>query len=226
MGIKTYETQHGSLTRETFGFSYPDFITGKSHIIVPDYYLTMGKFWNDQLHNPTTFASVGNDYYADKMENIPEDGSILIVSSQLHVEQLASLAVELAKQYPSLTIIYKTRPSESFCHERLQQLFLPYSTIRLINNEVDIKTLLHRSTLAVMIYSTVFFEALHFGTKIAIYKACDYKHLSDYFSLPNVYLFESIRELHAIYLKEKVVSNISVYEKFDRHAFESLISRE
>jgi hypothetical protein len=63
------------------------------------------------------------------------------------------------------------------------------------------------------------------GTKVAIYKVMNYESQSKCFEHPNVYLFNSIEELHEAYNAETKENNISFFDKFDREKFINLINK-
>jgi hypothetical protein len=221
--IKTYELQHGYLTDKVLGYSYPAFIDQTSPVIVPDCFLTIGEFWSSQLHNPSTFVSVGNDFYniSGMAEN--KDNSILIVSSNLYVDHLTQLAITLSQINNEIPIIYKVRPSENCILADLKKRFLSCPNIKIVYDEVDMYMLIERSSLVVMVNSTAFFEAMHLGAQIAIYKIIDYNVLSNYFNCPNVHLFDTAYELLDIYAMKKEKYTLKVFEKFNSNKFKEII---
>jgi len=220
LNIPIFELQHGTPP----GYVYPSNIKeNDDRIIVPDAILTFSSYWGKNVNLPTLTIPIGNDFFAERT-TCPEDHSILFISSSIHGDCLSEFVVEFARLHPEITINFKLHPSEFRKDDFYKKMFSLYDNIHIFKNELPVKTLSARSSLVVLIASTVFFEALHTNAKVGVYKKLDYESLSDYFTLPNVYLLDSVEDLHHAYCVEKKENTISFFDKFDKTQFYNLLT--
>ena len=225
LGIPTVELQHGSILKGHFSYSYPDIISNGERVILPDFLWTFSAFWSNSIHIPTTVVPIGNDLFVkDKVMGVC-DRSILVISSIMHGEELSQIVVLFARKYPEIPINYKLHPNEYRKEECYAELFNDYRNVHIIKNEVDIGVLISRSELVVLINSTVLYEALQLGHKIAIHKSVNYMTQENAFGLPNVYLFETVEELWSVYNSEKADHKAICFEKFNRSLFVQLLQK-
>jgi len=223
LNIPIFELQHGMFNHSHPSYSYPASIKGKGdNVVLPDMLLTFSKYWGKGVNFPTEIISIGNDYFAARSESLT-DNSILFISSLIHGKYLSELAVEYAQRNPNIEINFKLHPDEYSKENSYRKLFAVYENIHLLKSELPMNVLVSRSSLVVLICSTVLFEALHSNAKVAIYNKLDYETLSDCFSLPNVYLFDSTEKLHDAYLAEKKDNAVSFFDKFDKNLFHNLL---
>lgn len=222
--ILTYELQHGSVRRVNIAYSYPEGITQKSNIYFSDVFLSMGK--NAVIHPinmPSKVISVGNDYYVFDNSDEICDNSVLFISTAFHSKYLIPYVLEFAQKNPSIIVKYKLHPQEYFQEAYYWDVFKSCKNVQVLKGDVDINVLIARSVLVVLIFSTVAYETLNQGKKLAILKEFDYMSMEDIFEFPNVYLFDSSDVLFDIYCKKMEISNVKFFDKFNRLIVRNLI---
>ena len=218
------EVQHGSVRRVNIAYSYPIGINENSNIYFPNVFFSMGiNAVMPPINMPTKVVSVGNDYYVFDASDEECDNSILFISTAFHSKYLIPYVIEFAKKNPSIIVKYKLHPQEYFQEAYYCDVFKDYKNVHILKGDVDINVLIARSMLVVLIFSTVAYETLNQGKKLAILKEFDYMSMEDIFGLPNVYLFDSLDSLIEIYNKKIEVSSITFFNKFNRLKIRNLI---
>ncbi|MCK4269886.1 MAG: hypothetical protein KAW93_05345 [Methanogenium sp.] len=168
-GIVTIELQHGIIHSNHYAYKYPK---GNSQFIakdyLPDYLLTFGRYWNEQIQTPSNLVTVGNPILnstKNKFENQHPvlSKSILIVSQGTVTSTMVKIAKYLSQKLPNYKIIYKLHPGEVPFKERYQ-LLEKYSNIKMKTYE-NIYELIASSEIIVGYNSTTLFEAVAFNNK-------------------------------------------------------------
>jgi len=138
MNVETYLIQHCGIELDEIDFSYPDFINPGSFIFFPDYVLTYGKYWCQNINVPAKkIIPIGNNsVFNNKMRM--SDNSILFVSSIIHGEALSKLAIDLAEKLKNEKIVFKLHPNEYHNSSFYQRLFSKYTNIEVVLVEKDI----------------------------------------------------------------------------------------
>lgn len=168
-GIKVIELQHGSVGKQSYIYNYHSgrsFERAKEYL--PDYYLTYGRYWNEQINTPSKTIPVGNPNL-NKIKNVCEihyplrPKSILVVSQGTVTCIMVKIARYLSEKLPDYKIIYKLHPGEIPFTERYEVLKkYPNIEIRTFDN---IYELIASSEIIVGHYSTTLFEAIAFNGK-------------------------------------------------------------
>jgi hypothetical protein len=168
-GITTVELQHGYVGKEHPAYNYPK---GNAQSIakkyLPDYYLTFGEYWNEQIQTPSKTVTVGNpsfnksrDYY--EMNCIVDPNSILIISQGTVTPKMVKIAKYLSGAFPEKTIIFKLHPGEVPLKERYEELE-QYENIK-IKTYDNIYELIASTKIIVGFYSTTLIEAMAYSNK-------------------------------------------------------------
>ena len=222
--ILTYEVQHGSVRRVNIAYSYPIGINKKSNIYFPNIFLSMGKnAVMSPINMPAKVLSVGNDYYVFDASNEKGDNSVLFISTAFHSKYLIPYVIDFAQKHPNIILKYKLHPQEYFQEAYYWNVFKNCKNVQVLKGDVDINVLIARSELVVLIFSTVAYETLNQGKKLAILKEFDYMSMEDIFEFPNVYLFDSLDSLSEIYTKRMDVSDVTFFDTFNQLKFRNLI---
>lgn len=95
-----------------------------------------------------------------------------------------------------------------------------------MKNEIDLNILIKRSSLVILIASTVLYEALSLSHKVAIYKRVNYHTQQDCFGLPNVFLFDSLEELEMALKAPERKQDLQFFESFHEKLFTDLITNQ
>lgn len=168
-GIKTVELQHGYIGNQHPSYNYPSgepFEIAKEYL--PDYFLTYGEYWNEQIHTPSRCIAVGNPHLNNTKEicensypAIPK--SILIVSQGIVTGIMVKIAEYLSQTFPQYRIIFKLHPGEVPFTERYQDL-QKYKNIQ-IKTYDNIYELISSCDIIIGYSSTTLFEAIAFSNK-------------------------------------------------------------
>ncbi|RNI08445.1 hypothetical protein EFE40_07860 [Methanohalophilus halophilus] len=168
-GITTVELQHGYVGTEHPAYNNP---AGDAQLIakeyLPDYFLTFGKYWNEQIQTPSKVVTVGNpsfnssrDYYEKNCTVDPN--SILIISQGTATPRMVKIATYLSEVFPERTIIFKLHPGEVPFRERYEQLDQFENIV--IKTYDYIHELIASTKIIVGYYSTTLFEAMAYSNK-------------------------------------------------------------
>ena len=168
-GVKTVEVQHGYVGPEHYAYNYP---SGNADWAMkdylPDYYLTFGKYWGEQIQTPSTIVTVGNptlNRSADDLQKevSPQSNSILVVSQGTVTPKMVKIAKYLSQALPKHTIIFKLHPGEVPFTHRYEDL-KKYHNVQ-IRTYDNIYELIASSEIIVGYNSTTLFESIAFGGK-------------------------------------------------------------
>ncbi|WP_448375361.1 CDP-glycerol glycerophosphotransferase family protein, partial [Fervidobacterium sp.] len=213
--IKVGEFQHGVITKLHPAYNYGAAVFNNEGYkeYLPDYLLTYGDFWNEQVTTPSKKVTIGNPHFwfnYDRFKATPgietkveKSKKILIVSQGT----VTNINVELAKKLSNMVesdykIVFRLHPGEVAFKERYQELF-NYNNIE-VNDSGDIYQLILSSDYVVSVYSTTIFEAASFGKPVYIYR----HPLSELYIPENLGLwFSTAKELLKLIINDRKASN-------------------
>ena len=136
--------------------------------VFPDYFLTFGEKWGQDISIPSQIIPVGNKYlegYVGTIQSEKEDKqTILVVSQGTVTERMVEIAKAIATAFPEKKIIYKLHPGEIPFKERYQELEA-FTNIEIIGFK-NILPLIAKAKYIVGYNSTTLFEALAFPGKV------------------------------------------------------------
>ncbi|WP_197018542.1 hypothetical protein, partial [Methanoculleus sp. MH98A] len=168
-GIKTVEVQHGYVGPEHYAYNY---LSGNADRVMkeylPDYYLTFGKHWGEQVQTPSSVVTVGNptlNRSVGELQRVtsPQPNSILVVSQGTVTSTMVRIAKYLSRELPGYSIVFKLHPGEvPFTHRYEDLRKYPNVQIRTYDN---IYELIASSEIIVGYNSTTLFEAVAFSGK-------------------------------------------------------------
>lgn len=181
LGITTVEAQHGVVNRYHPAYNYAPGYCNRFSEYLPDYFLTFGSYWSEELGRfPVKKVVIGNPYLIEQKKAFHEKGArgiycggraerqhmVLIISQPTVTEVTVSLAVRLRELLPSkYSIVYKPHPAETLSIEQ-KDLLGRKAGIQV--QTVELYTLLNDSMCVVGVYSTVLFEAVAFGKPVFV----------------------------------------------------------
>lgn len=206
MGIKVAEIQHGVVSKNHGAYNYSKNIINSQKFkeYTPDYFLTFGKYWSDQINIPGKNYVLGNPHFHTKIKKYKNNkvikNSILIISQWTLTEEFIKIANFLSSNMKNYKITFKAHPNEK--KEKIN-LLNDFENVELIFNE-DIYKLISQNENIVSCYSTALFEALAFENKILILDN-DYskKELPEGFGVR----FKELHELKEFIQQETVIKN-------------------
>jgi len=206
-GIVTAEFQHGTVSKSHPAYNYGEGVRNSEEYkkYVPDYFLTYGEYWNNQVRIPGKAYVVGNPHFYEsirKYKDIEEQkNTILIVSQWTMTEEFVKIAEYLAKMFKNMRIIFKMHPGEINNFDIIKPLE-SFSNVE-IRKDGDIYELIARCENIVACYSTVVFEVLAFDKKLYILD----NDLSRENIPPEIGVWFDNAEKLAFFIKDNVKSN-------------------
>ncbi len=220
LGISVVEFQHGFTNDYHPAYSYPNC---EEHYLkyLPDYYLTFGEYWSNELRNfPVNKIVIGNpnlEYHIIDSDN--EIGKlnrerILFISDGTYGSSFQEIALELLRLLPEnkFEIVFRPHPGERiFAKERYKKIISSGKITLDMNNNVY--SSLKLSDHVVGIGSTVIFEAVAFEKRIHVLRSI----LSD----TNIPSYIGMGFCDAKELRENIVSS-----EIDSRVFENELNRD
>lgn len=171
-GILTAEFQHGTISKNHIPYNYADIIFKSKRYkkYLPDYILTFGDYWNENIKIPSQKTTIGNPHFYKsirKYEHVKERaGTVLIISQGTITNEFVQIAKYLSEKYPNYKIIFKLHPGEVPFENRYKELY-NYINIEIVKSG-DIYEYIARSEYIIGCYSTAIFETLGFNKKLFI----------------------------------------------------------
>lgn len=169
-GVEVVEMQHGLVYKNHPAYNFP--LEKNKYFFqdgLPDYLLTFGKYWNDNIRTPAKKVIIGMDYLSKmaKQDLRNETIDMLVISDGTMPDFYKKLCTVLSCEFPDRKITLKIHPEEMMVlYERYGSLF----------ELIDIKTvepvyeLLRRAKVVIGCQSTVMVEALAYGVTPLVYK--------------------------------------------------------
>ena len=119
LGIPTAEYQHGMVSAGHDAYNYAPALlaTGQLRQCLPDFFLTYGSWWSEQINLPTQSIVVGNPHRASVLQAKKHSASaqrdILILGDGRETDVHLRLAQTLADAAPSpLRVVFRPHPHE------------------------------------------------------------------------------------------------------------------
>ncbi|ERJ05403.1 hypothetical protein HLRTI_002635 [Halorhabdus tiamatea SARL4B] len=172
-GIPVVELQHGVIYPEHFGYTFSG---ERTKTTFPDYLLTWGEFWKDDVEFPIPderVIPVGYPYLEEsikKYDNVETKQQLLFISQGTIGEQLSKFAINV-QQYSEIDydIVYKLHPGE---YDRWQGEYpwLVDAELEVIDSsEPPLYNLFAESSAQVGVGSTAVYEGLAFELETFVY---------------------------------------------------------
>ena len=202
--VPTAELQHGVIGKLNLGYHYP---CEKEKVkYFPDFFLSFGEFWTEDVQYPIDPENVLNYYFPyfnqkiQKFKNSQKNkGQILFISQGTIGETLSEIAFEFAKQKPDSKIIYKLHPGEYDRWETDYPKLVDFNNLDntevIDDNTKDLYALFASSEIQVGVYSTAIFEGLALGCKTFVANLPGVEFLQYLIDRNFVYRFKSSQEL-------------------------------
>ena len=214
--IITHLVQHAGIELDEIDYSYPARVSRTGNILFPDNLLTFNEYWCKNINVPALkIYPIGNSYFS-KIPTEQEDGSILIISTIVHGQELSELTLEASETWPDKHFIYKLHPNEFHLVQKYDILFRDRTNVSVITTDPDTSVLIARSKIVVLIVSAVLYEALQQNKTIAIYKRINYKR-QEMLSFQNrLEYFDNVKELSNIINGNKPKEPMMFYDRSNK----------
>ena len=226
LGIKIYETQHGSVDIGHLVYHYPSMEYTQKQISLPDVIFSFSPFWFKELNLPNvSICPVGNNYlyapFEKKNIHFLKEG-ITIISADIYGKILSDfiLSEEVRNVLREIPIYFKLHPNQYHEKEYYIQKFQGIQNVTVVSNELSIGELLDKCDTIFTIVSTVIYEALQANHKVIILKQENYLEVDHIFNCDNVYLVNTINDFISALNTEIVTDkNVTFFAPFDKEAF-------
>lgn len=174
LGIKTAELQHGILGRHITSD------TRSTQKVAPDYLLTFGGFWSEEIHThrPKKII-IGFEYLNEERKKYPlkKEKQIFIISDGSLA--MAKLAIQLSKSHADYRIVFKLKPTE-FSHWKIKYKILDDNSDSLVvidSDELSNYELLSKSEYQVGGCSMLLMEGITFNCRTVVVRGPGYSYL-------------------------------------------------
>jgi hypothetical protein len=120
MGIVTAEYQHGVVSAGTDAYNFASVILGSAEYreTLPEYFLTYGKWWGEQINAPVKNVAIGNPHRAMRMQRIETESvrprnDILILGDGFDTPLYLALCDRLVERLGGrFKIVFRPHPLE------------------------------------------------------------------------------------------------------------------
>lgn len=172
MGIKTAELQHGMITAGHDAYNFAPAIRNSVDYqkYVPDYFLTYGQWWSEQINSPAQAVAIGNPHYevmSRRCQSQPTNKTkILLLSDGLRFETYFEMARSLRSLIPqSYEVVLRPHPIE---RAGILARYTRNSDGILLDHSDDLYARFAESYAVVGEISTALFEAIGSGNRIFV----------------------------------------------------------
>lgn len=172
-GIPVVELQHGVIYDYHYGYSFPK---GETKYAFPDYLLTFGDFWNENVRFPIpddNVIPVGYPYLEDRLnayDDVERSEQLLFISQGTIGAELSRFALEVHNDdRVNHEIVYKLHPGE---YDRWEDEYpwLAKSDVRVVDESTPpLYRLFAESTAQVGVGSTALYEGLCFDLETFVF---------------------------------------------------------
>ncbi len=172
IGILTAEFQHGTISKGHPAYNYGESVLKSEEYkkYSPDYVLTYGDYWNEQMNIPGETVTIGAPHFyksIGRYKHVEEKKNIILIVSQGSMtKEFVDVAKYLAEDLPNYKIVFKLHPGEVPFEERYKDIY-KYKNIKIAKSG-DIYRFIAECKHIVACYSTTIFEAMGFKKNIFI----------------------------------------------------------
>lgn len=203
--IVSVELQHGYINGNNIMYNYADAIVNDERVKkgLPDYMLTYGEWWSNQINCPLTKVSIGNPYRQLCMENIKhvskDNRNLVVIGIGENTEKYIEFVKKICEKFPQYNVKFRPHPGERDVAVNVINK-MDYEII--LDNNIDIYETLANTSVIIGEVSTVLFEAIGIVNSIFLWNT---EYSKTYLPKHPFKCFETIEEL------EKLVnSNLEV----------------
>lgn len=183
MGIVTAEYQHGLVSRNHDAYNFAEALRRSSAYrrTLPDYFLSYGRWWEDQINAPLTKVTIGNPHRSTSLREWKPSArtDVLVLGEGVDRDFYLGFCRQLASAIPSGTrVLFRPHPLERQ-HFANKDVRSKWSGISLDTND-DIYTSFRTARAVVGESSTALFEAAGLVDQIFVLDSAKSR-----FSVPN-----------------------------------------
>lgn len=226
--IPVYEFQHGVIDLGHLAYNYPDIITTRKNLYLPDYLFLFSDFWKKGINFPVKkMIALGNSGFATQQNNqdtIALKQGMTVISADVFGKKLIDITIQFASCNPETAVYFKLHPNQFGQSEVFYNVFKAYKNISVITDKYSISELIGISKAFLLIQSTAAYEALQAKTAVFIIMQSSYYRHRHIFDLPGVYLIKDINGLASGWAEcNNTCSDVRFFQDFDQSLFRQLI---
>lgn len=170
LNVKVAELQHGAVSSSHHGYNFDSRLSSKYLIFLPNFFLSYGNFWNEQINLPTKKIAIGNPHLIEEYKRNSSQlkrNLLLYISSGLQPQKDIDFALELLPllKENDYEILFRPHPLERPFSDEL------YKDLIKKGIELDVKSLyvtLSQTKFVIGEVSTVLYEAILYDNKVII----------------------------------------------------------
>lgn len=205
-GIPVAELQHGAIDPYHPGYSFP----GRStKTVFPDYLLTWGEFWKENIEFPIPDENImitGYPYMesqTEQYESLDQRDQIVVISQPNVGPSLSQFTVQLAgDERVSSDIVYKLHPNE-YADWRERYSWLADSDVTVVDSDnPPLYQLFSQSRILLGVYSTAVYEGFNFGLETFLLDEPGISTMEWLFDLDTVHVIDSVPDFIEQYRNE------------------------
>lgn len=170
--VVSVELQHGYITKNNIMYNYANEIVSDNRVVegLPNYMLTYGSWWNDQMNIPVNKISIGNPYHSICVKNIhhvPEENrEIVVIGIGENTLDYIRLTEHIRLKFGQFNVKFRPHPGEM--DAALSCVVDEYKNVR-IDKNIDIYETLSQTSIIIGEVSTVLFEAIGIVNRILLW---------------------------------------------------------
>jgi hypothetical protein len=199
LGVTVVELQQAILNEYEYAYSFPGERTKEAF---PDYYLSWGRFWNEQVEFPIPddhVIPVGYPYLERtrrRYEDVSTREQLLFVSQPNVGRSLSQMAAELAADPDvDFDVVYKLHPHEYDDWRAAYPELVDADSTVVDSDEPPLYELFAQSSAQVGVFSTAIYEGLSFDLDTYLVNLPGVEHLANLYRDGPAELVESSQEL-------------------------------
>ena len=176
-GITIIEPQHGAITTEHLGYNFGSSIARSVEYkrYLPDYFLSFGRYWHEQVNLPVAMVPIGNPYLSEYLKNCTLTDaqgakSILVISPGTAKEETEVVTSRLIRHFShQYRIVLRPHPLEKFEAAEKYRGLIEQGAVLDANQKVYDS--IQQAECIVGDISTVLFEAVAFNKIVVSYNS-------------------------------------------------------
>jgi hypothetical protein len=208
--IPIIEYQHGYIGPDHIAYNFPEKFFDLLKIFLPDYFLSWGKYWSQNIKTPAKKFEIGHFYIwhtYKRFKNSKKQKVVLIASSGTMPQTYNNFVPKLKKLLPQYKFLFKPHPLEIPVAKTRYKTLEKEGVDIIIDTNVYTKLLPFVEIVISFERTTLLFESLLFGTKAIL---IDIKGLFNSLNLPFPIISES--EMLSIV---NIIQNIQTKQNFN-----------
>jgi hypothetical protein len=214
--IPVYEFQHGYIGYTHLAYSYPRLERIVENVYLPNMLLTYADFWQFDSYMPgVKMLTIGSkNHEGVKLSNEKNIiHNVLVTSSILHHENLASLLKIIANKLDTIFFVYKLHPNQFVNMQVIVNEFEAFPNVEVISYKKNMQQCLSGCRTMVCVQTTAVYEALQSGVFVCCYNRQDCNFHNNAADIDGFSFFDNATELLKL-IEENKNKQMAIIPKF------------